>query len=294
MALARRHRLAYRLFGGRIKPRAEANVHLRVTLQRAHILMRPEVYLSYAYLTMAIAAGAAVALGAAAAALYFYTPVEFPFEVLLVLGPLPVLLAVLVYVLALVTPDLRAAARARDINAKLPYALNYIAAMAAAGITPERIFDSLGRQRIYGEVANECSWIARDMRLLGRDVVGALTAAIDRSPSVKFQDFLQGAISALTSGGDLKTYFLAKSEQYMYENRQEQRSFLSTLEVLAESYVTVVVAAPLFLLVLLSVMGTFGSSAGASLGLGYVLILVLLPLAQLGFALTIKYVTPEA
>lgn len=293
MALTPYQRAAYRLFGARAGPQAERNLHLRITLQRAHIPLRPEVYLSYAWLNIALAVGGSALLLGAALAAEAYGGVELPPQALWLLAPLPFVLGATSYVLALALPDLRAAARARDIDAKLPYALNYIATMAAAGITPERIFETLARQRIYGEVANEAAWISRDMRLLGKDVVGALTAAIDRSPSIKFQDLLQGAISALTSGGDLKQYFLGKSEQFTYENRQEQRNFLATLAVLAESFVTVVVAAPLFLLVLLSVMATFGASAAGSLGLGYVLIFVLLPLAQAAFVMAIKFVTPE-
>jgi flagellar protein FlaJ len=143
-------------------------------------------------------------------------------------------------------------------------------------------------------VAREAAWITRDVRLLGADIVGALQRAIDRSPSAKFQDFLQGAATALASGGDLKSYFSGKAEQFMLENRQDQRKFLDGLGVLAESFVTVVVAAPIFIIVILSVMNAFGGDASANLTIGYILILVMIPLAQAGFAWTIKTITPEA
>ena len=64
--------------------------------------------------------------------------------------------------------------------------------------------------------------------------------------------------------------------------------------MLAESFVTVVVAAPLFLIVILSVMTSLGGDAEQTLVLGYSLVLLLLPLAQFGFAMTIKTMTPEA
>ena len=53
-------------------------------------------------------------------------------------------------------------------------------------------------------------------------------------------------------------------------------------------------AAPLFLLVILSVMASFGADAARMLTIGYVLILVMLPMAQAAFAYTIRTVTPEA
>jgi flagellar protein FlaJ len=272
----------------------ERNALLKLSLQRAHIYLRPEVYLAAAQLTtLLIVVGTAlpvlVLLAAMSAGL-----VAVPTRLLLLVLPIPVVAGAMMYLLALTIPDLRALTRARDINAKLPYALNFVTTMSSAGATPEAVFVGLSRQPIYGAVAHEAAWITRDVQLLGMDIVTALGRAIERSSSAKFQDLLQGTITALTSGGDLKTYFLNKSEQFLYENRQEQKRFLDGLGVLAESFVTVVVAAPLFLIVILSVMTSLGGSGKQTLLLGYMLVFLLLPLSQFGFAAAIKAMTPEA
>jgi archaeal flagellar protein FlaJ len=286
-------RFAYRTFGKAVASTAKTNTHLRITLQRAHINVRPEVYLSYSYLNMTVSFLSTLALVLFLATARLAGIIVVPAELFAVLIPMPFLLAAVIYLTTFLLPDIRAGTRARDIDAKLPYALNYIAIMASAGITIDRIFASLAKQPVYGEISSEAAWISRDLDLLGRDVIGALTAAIDRSPSLKFQDFLQGAIINITSGGDMKNYFRAKSDQYAYESRQDQKKFLDNLGVLAESFVTVVVAAPLFILVLLSVMTMFGSSGGSALTIGYTMILALLPLAQAGFVMTIKAITLE-
>lgn len=293
MALSRYQRFAYRVFGRFVAGAARSNVHLRLTLQRAHINVRPEVYLSYSYLNMAVAFIATLVLVLFLFAARVAGLVVVPTGIFAVLIPMPFLLAATIYLTTFLLPDLRAGTRARDIDAKLPYALNYVAIMASAGITLDRIFASLSKQPVYGEISSEAAWISRDLDLLGRDIIGALSTAIDRSPSIKFQDFLQGAIINITSGGDMKNYFRAKSDQYAYESRQDQKKFLDNLGVLAESFVTVVVAAPLFILVLLSVMTMFGSSGRDALVIGYTMILALLPLAQAGFVFTIKAVTLE-
>jgi archaeal flagellar protein FlaJ len=294
VALRRYERFAYRVFGARAVAAVERNPRLRLSLQKAHIYLRPEAYMAAALLTtVLIVVGTGlpvlVLMGAVAAGV-----LEVPLRLILLLLPIPFVAAAMMYLLAMVLPDLRAATRARDINAKLPYALNYLSTMASAGATPEQIFSSLAKQPIYGAVAHEAAWITRDVELLGMDIVTALARAGDRASSEKFQDMLQGAITALTSGGDLKTYFYNKAEQFLYDNRQEQKRFLEGLGVLAESFVTVVVAAPLFLIVILSVMTSLGGSAQETLVLGYILIFVMLPLSQLGFAVTIKTMTPEA
>jgi flagellar protein FlaJ len=294
VALRSYERLAYRWFGLRAARAVERNPRLKLSLQKAHIYLRPEAYLAAATLTTVL-----VVLGTAFPVLVLLVAlaagiVHVPVRLMLLLLPIPVVAGAMMYLLAIVLPDLRATTRARDINAKLPYALNYLATMASAGATPEQIFSSLAKQPIYGAVAHEAAWITRDVNLLGTDVVSALSRAIERSSSAKWQDLLQGAITALTSGGDLRTYFLNKADQYLYENRQDQKRFLEGLGVLAESFVTVVVAAPLFLIVILSVMTSLGGSASQTLLLGYLLVLVMLPLAQLGFGVTIKTMTPEA
>lgn len=293
MPLNRYQRFAYRILGPRINRSAKSNTHLRVSLQKAHIYLRPSVYLAYSYMNIILVLGIGLLVVLGLAGLDATGVLPLPTTLFVFLIPLPIFLAFAIYLLTQVLPDIRASTRATDIDAKLPYALNYISTMASAGVTPEKIFESLSKQSIYGEVANEAAWIARDLQLLGKDLLSALSAATDRTPSVRFQDLLQGAITALSSGEDLKSFFLAKSEQYVYENRQDQKKFLETLGILAESYITIVVAAPVFLIVLLSVMLMFGGSGRSMLTVGYLLVLVLVPLAQVGFATAIKSATPE-
>jgi archaeal flagellar protein FlaJ len=287
-------RFAFRLFGRLAQQGAERNAHFRLALQRAHIPVRPEVYLANSYLLSVVVALASLLPIVAVWIAASRGLVEVSQTVLLLLLPAPLVLAAVVYLLGLILPDMRALNRARDIQAKLPYALNYVSTMASAGATPESLFAGLAEQPLYGEVAREAAWITRDIRLLGTDIVTALQRAIDRSPSPKFQDVLQGTVTTLTSGGDLKAYFNGKADQFIQENRQDQRKFLDGLGVLAESFVTVVVAAPLFLIVILSVMTSFGGSAQQTLLIGYMLVFVLIPLSQLGFGWTVKVMTPEA
>jgi flagellar protein FlaJ len=287
-------RAGYRLFGNRARRAVLREPTLASALQRARMAVRPEVFLAAAYLAAAITALAAL-LGVAAVAALAYVgtvPLAGRFFILLVPGAL--VLGGAAYLLTLILPAARALSRARSINAKLPYAINYLSTMAAAGATPEQLFGTLAEQPLYGEVAVEAQWIARDMRVLGQDIVTALQNGIDRSPSEKWRDFLQGAVTTLTSGSDLNAFFVAKADQYLHENRQDQRKFLEGLGVLAESFVTVVVAAPLFLIVILSVMTSFGGSPQDALFIGYALIFLVIPLSQLGFAWTIRVMTPEA
>jgi flagellar protein FlaJ len=209
------------------------------------------------------------------------TPIVVPEFITYLLWTLPVVIPVVAYILPLMTPQNRLKARAKDIDKNLPYAVNYMAAMSAANVSPTVIFRGLSRQEMYGEVRNEAGMIARDIDMFGKDVLKALHRAMVRCPSNKFQEFLQGIITTSTSGGSLKVYFMNKGDQFMKENRVEQLSTMETLGVMAESFVTVVVAAPLFLLIMMSVMAMMGGQGGTSFL--YLIVFVMIPVCQFAF-----------
>ena len=288
--LSKYQALCYKIFGKKASKSTQIEYIKRV-LEKAFMEIRPEAYIAYAWMNALMGAIAGIVL----IILYFFVFPSFitlPPKLLSIIIPSPILFAALAYFITLMIPESRANRRRKDIDAKLPYALNFIAAMATAGILPSEIFKSLAEQPVYGEVHKEAAWIYRDIEIFSIDIITALRNAANRTPSIKFQEFLQGAITTITSGGDLKKYFMAKADEYMRENRRTQKEFLQTLGVLAESYVTVVVAAPLFLIIILSVMSLFGGPANTALIL-YFIAFIMLPLANIGFAVAIQSMAPE-
>src|SRR5207247_10635321 len=156
----------------------------------------------------------------------------------------------------------------------------------SADVPVDVILKELSKQTIYGEVAKEAEWITRDTELLGLDILTAIRKAAQRSPSSKFSDFLQGVVTTSTSGGQLKPYFLVKAEQFEKEDRLEMRKKMETLGMLAESFVTVVVAFALFLVVMMAIMALISKgSYGPIFVLMSVVVGLLVAVKQLGFNL---------
>lgn len=199
---------------------------------------------------------------------------------------IPVVVGLLIYYISLILPRSRAKARGKKIDANLAYALNFISAMSSAGVTPTEIFKSLSKQDTYGEVRKESSWIYRDVAVLGVDILTAIRNNIERTPSKKFKEFLQGLVVTVTSGGSLKTYFMAKAEQYLVENRQTQKQLMESLGIMAESYVTTAVAGILLLLIVIPLMMII-SGDWNSMFL-YIMIFMIVPLIHGGFSFVIK------
>jgi len=187
-------------------------------------------------------------------------------------------------------PKLINSNRKRSIDTMLPYAVHYMSAMSGAGVIPVDIFSSLAKNKIYGEAAVEASYVVRDIKVLGNDLVQAMKNVASTTPSYRMQEFLQGAITIVSSGGDLESFLKLKAEQFVIESKREQKEFLDTLGLIAETYVTAFVAGPLFLIVMMSVMTIMG---GMNLMLMYLLIYLVIPLGSLVFVILVNSMTPE-
>ncbi len=288
MALTGAERLAYNLLGERAR-RSKGLPKLDEALRKARMPIRAEAYLARCILYAALSAAITLVLSAALVPLAI-AQFGLPPAAWLAVLVLPLMGGYAGYVALVATPNSNAKKRRKDIDLKLPYAANYIAAMASAGVIPAEIFKSLAKQSIYGEAARESATIYKDLEVHGKDIVSALRRAIDRSPSEKFQALLQGAITTTTSGGDLTAYFRQKANRYQWENRVEQKSFIETMGLMAETYVTAAVAGPLFLIVMVAIIVLMGSGTMSQLEL---IVYLLLPVLNVGFMFGLKSMIPE-
>jgi flagellar protein FlaJ len=291
MTLTKYQRVSYKWFGRFGEKRASQ--HLHHSLQSAHIEIRAGAYLSFVLLNAIL--GFLVSFCVISAFLFLLLPVlqvhlDIGLMVLFLL--IPLCIGVLIFVVLLSLPKSKAKARKKIIDMNLAYAINFISAMASAGVTPTEIFKSLSKQDIYGAIKEESAWIYRDVSLLGLDVITAIKTNIERTPSQKFKEFLQGMVVTVTSGGSLKTYFMHKADQYLWENRNAQKQLMETLGIMAESYVTAAVAGVLLLLIVIPLMMIISGSWNSMFL--YVLILIVVPLIHIGFAVVIRMLSQAA
>jgi len=295
--------MCWRIMGPFVLSRYKENQDLEDDLVRAHIRMRPEEYLAYAWMTITILAIVSASLALVMSLLFLAVGLSVVLFVLLLFlfAGLPLMLGYVVFfgfpggILYRGKPASAAKKRSRKIEARITSSMSFISAMASADVPVDVIFKELSRQSVYGEVAKEAEWITRDTELLGVDILTAIKRGASRSPSPKFQDFLQGVVTTSTSGGQLKPYFLLKAEQYEKEDRLEMRAKMETLGMLAEAFVTVVVAFPLFLVVIMAIMALISKNqSGFVLTLLYVIVGLMIPVSQFGFIFVIWNMEQEA
>jgi flagellar protein FlaJ len=284
IALTSTQQMGWRVFGKMITNKNKMNQEFEDAIRKSHKRIRPEEYLAYVYMMAFITAIVGVIVGVilGVVLLGMMLHVGIVIQILVIAG-LAGFLPFMVIILMKGTPASKAKKISRDIDKRLPSAMSFISAMASADVNIDVIFKELARQPIYGEIRSEAEWITRDTELLGIDILSAIKKATTRTPSKKFQDFMQGVITTSTSGGQLKPYFLIKAEEYEKDAKLELKSRMETLGLLAESFVTVVVAFPLFLVVILAIMAIVGGNASSTIMILYAVVLLMIPLAQFGF-----------
>ena len=294
VSLPPKAQVAWRMFGKFVQARTGSDPELEDNLLKAHIRLRPEEYLAVAWMNTTFAAVGAV-VAAFVAALFLFI-LNIPIMTLLIIfglvAAIPIFFSYM-YAFGLPVgyhgkPAGMAKKRGHKIDNRISGAMSFISAMASADVPVDVIFKELSKQAIYGEVAKEAEWITRDTELLGLDILTAIRKAAQRSPSSKFSGFLQGVVTTSTSGGQLKPYFLVKAEQFEKEDRLEMRKKMETLGMLAESFVTVVVAFPLFLVVIMAIMALISKTgSGFVVLLLYVVVALMIPMSQFGFIFVI-------
>ncbi|HRZ20808.1 MAG TPA: type II secretion system F family protein [Bacteroidales bacterium] len=302
-------RIAFRLLGKYAGRKRDKYSDLRNSLLTARMKIPFEVYLSTAYLASSVI-GIVSAILLGTVTWLFNVPGMITYqgevpEVLLSLNQYSLIIGTLIativsfaivagiiFLLFLLYPGFVSGNRKRNIESTLPYAINYVTAMSTAGIPPAEIFRQLGSSTIYGESATEARFIALEIDLFGRDLIDALRVVSSTTPSFRMKEFLQGSMGCISAGSNLTEYFRNKAEQYALENRQTQKMFLETLGLIAESYVTAMVAGPLFLIILQSIMSILSSQSQPFML--YIIIYLIIPFGSIAFVILISTMTPES
>jgi flagellar protein FlaJ len=175
-----------------------------------------------------------------------------------------------------------ASTRGKKIDKFLPYAANFINTMSVAGVSPAEIFEALSKVELYGEIQKEAKKITTEINMMGVDTITALQNAIKISPSDKFKEFIQGILSVIQSGSELGPYFDRCVDKYMTKDLVDRKKSLESLAIMAEAFVVTVIAFPLFLVIIISIMG-LTSDGGIAFDFLYIIALMVLPMAYFGF-----------
>jgi flagellar protein FlaJ len=165
--------------------------------------------------------------------------------------------------------------------------------MSETGVSPGEMFKILSTTNIYGEIQQEAKKISKDINFMGVDNISAIERSIEVTPSNKFKSFLQGLLGTIQAGSRLEDFFSTMVQQYMEEDLIIREKNLEFLSLIAEMFVMTVIAFPLFLVIIISVMGFAGTSSATDFDILFLLSFVVLPFLYYAFLFLIKSTTIE-
>lgn len=175
---------------------------------------------------------------------------------LMFLIPLGVLLAFYMY------PSSTRKSLEKEINQELPFLTIYIAAISTSGIEPSKIFNILVNSKDYPYSQREIKKLTNYLNFYGYDLVNALRKSSETSPSERLAQLFDGLATAITSGGELSNYLNKHADTLLFDYRLEREKYTHIAETFMNIYISLVIAAPMILMMLFVLISLTGFSSG--------------------------------
>jgi flagellar protein FlaJ len=155
-------------------------------------------------------------------------------------------------------PGLEKSSTENRIEDELPFATIHMSAISGSMIDPSKIFDIIISTHEYPYIEKEFKKLINEINLYGYDLVSALRSAAYNNPSKKLSELFNGLATTINSGGDLPGFFDKRAQTLLFENRLEQEKKTKAAETFMDIYISLVIAAPMILMILLMMMKISG------------------------------------
>jgi hypothetical protein len=162
------------------------------------------------------------------------------------------------FIFAYLYPSLEKKSLEDKINRELPFAAIHMSSISGSMIEPSKIFNIIISTKEYPNLEKEFIKVQNEINIYGYDLVTALRNRSFNSPSRKLADLFNGLATTITSGGNLPEFFEKRSQSLLFDHRLEMERQLKTSETFMDIYISVVIAAPMVLMLVLMMMRISG------------------------------------
>ena len=178
----------------------------------------------------------------------------------------------------------------KKIKLELPFALVHMSAVAGSGAQPISIFQLIADSDEYPELKKEIKKILNYVNLFGYNLTNALKNVAYNTPNPELKEILNGMISTIETGGDLRGYLKEKADEALNTYKLDRKKQVEALATYSEIYTAILIASPLLLLITLAIINSIGGSfGGLSIStLAWLGILGAMPLLNIGFMVFIS------
>ncbi len=180
----------------------------------------------------------------------------------------------------------------KKINQELPFAVIHMSAISGSGIEPSQIFKIIGLSKEYPYLRREIRKVLNQINLYGYDLVTALNNVAKSTPSSKLAELFSGLTTTINSGGSLTEFFDKRAETLLIGYRLEREKYTKVAETFMDIYISVVIAAPMILMLLLVMIQVSKISVGFSSTQMTAIMIVIIVLINLAFLAILKIKQP--
>ena len=287
------HHIGYRFLGDFPSKKLPLNEYVRDSLDRGNIRMSHVVFIS-SMTFWTIVAAMVTAIIAIPVTIVINPILQLPTNIFVALLLSPLIVAAVCALSFLYYPLYKADSIKGGLDKNMVYIINYMGILAGAGIMTEDIFHSFADNKDEYKAKESARSIVRDIGLLGKDILKAIEDEARTTPSKKYSKLLTGLLGITKSGGDLRKYFEDTAEHEQDIRRREINDVVNKLNLAAEIYITLGIAFPIILIVLLSLMGIFGGTVAGGMGpiqLIQLMTYAIFPVAAIGIIILIDGMT---
>jgi flagellar protein FlaJ len=144
------------------------------------------------------------------------------------------------------------------INQELPFATIHMSSISESLVEPSNIFKIIISTEEYPTLEKEFVKLLNEINVFGHDLVTALRNSAFNSPSRRLAELFDGLATTITSGGDLSEFFDKRAQTLLFDYKLEREKKTKTAETFMDIYISVVIAAPMILMLLLIMMRISG------------------------------------
>jgi len=174
----------------------------------------------------------------------------------------PIVIPLLTFIALYYYPMAEKRSLSKRIDEELPFAVIHMSSISGAGIEPTEIFKIIGLSKDYPFLRKEIRKILNQINIYGYDLVSSLNSAAKTTANAKFAELLNGLSTTINSGGSLSDFFQKRAELLMLSYRLDKEKFIKLAETFMDIYISVVIAAPMILMLLLVMISVSGIQTG--------------------------------
>ena len=175
---------------------------------------------------------------------------------------LPLIIPLAVLVVLYYYPSTEKSAISSRINEELPFAVIHMNSISGSGIAPVEIFKIIALSKEYPFLRKEIIKVLNQINIYGYDLVSALNNVSKNTSNQKLAELFAGISTTINSGGSLSSFFEKRSESLLGNYKLEKEKAIKIAETSMDIYISVVIAAPMILMLMLVMISVSGISIG--------------------------------